>query len=69
MTAKLTAQDKESVVKAAFLEELKDRIRRFYQNEITDDSPTADKHLRNSLTELGRAFDESVQIVEESFPS
>lgn len=51
-----------------WLDTFKERLKNFYNNEVTDDSATADLHLRNSLTELKRALAESVSIVDEFFP-
>jgi len=51
-----------------WLDTFKDRLDRFYNNEVTETSEEADKQLRNSLTELKRAFEESVTIVDEFFP-
>jgi hypothetical protein len=55
----------EEAMQDAWLEAFKDRLKNFYNNEVVEDSATADKQLRNSLTELKKALAESVTIVDE----
>jgi hypothetical protein len=60
--AKITAK-----VEDAWLDELGERLKMFYRNEVTEDSGTADGQLRASLREMKQAIDESVKIVNEVF--
>jgi hypothetical protein len=55
-------------VREAWHDTLKARLISFYNNEIIENSETADAQLRNSLAELKKAYAESIAIIDESFP-
>ena len=57
-----------AAIEDAWIDTFKDRLTKFYNNEIIEDAGTADAQLRVSFGELKRALAESVTIVDEFFP-
>lgn len=51
-----------------WLDTLKERLKNFYNNEVVEDSVTADEQLRKSCAEMKKAYAESVTILDEIFP-